>query len=135
MGGRGASSGRSVKGDEYGTEYTTLYKYGNIKFVRNNSNTSAKPPMETMTRGRVYATINNSDNIICITYYDSVNKRTKQIDLNKPHNGVIPHVHHGYVHAENDSPKGYANLTVKEREMVERVNKIWQEYQENGKKQ
>lgn len=135
MGGRGASSGRSTKGNEYGTEYTTLHKSGNIKFVRNNGNTSAKPPMETMTRGRVYATVNNSDNVICITYNDNANKRTKQIDLVKPHQGVVPHTHHGYEHAENDSQKGYANLTSEERKMVERVNEIWQEHLKNGKKQ
>ena len=50
MGGRGSSSGMSDKGKRYGTEYTTLYKAGNIKFVRYNDASSAKTPMETMTR-------------------------------------------------------------------------------------
>ena len=36
MGGRGSASGKSVKGKAYGTEYTTLYESGNIKFVRYN---------------------------------------------------------------------------------------------------
>ena len=58
MGGRGASSGLSDKGKKYGSEYTTLHQSGNIKFVRYNDSGSAKPPMETMTNGRVYATVN-----------------------------------------------------------------------------
>ena len=61
FGGRGASSGISVNGKVYGTEYTTLYQSGNIKFIRYNDSTASKSPMETMTKGRVYATI-DSDN-------------------------------------------------------------------------
>lgn len=33
MGGRGASSGLSVKGKPYGSEYHSVLKAGNIKFV------------------------------------------------------------------------------------------------------
>ena len=62
-----------------------------------------------------------------ISYYDSKNKRTKQIDLDKPHHGVLPHTHHGYEHKENDTPKGFAHLTDKECAMVDRVGKIWRE--------
>lgn len=51
MGGRGSSSGVSVKGKAYGTEYTTLHEEGNIKFVRYNDSKSSKTPMETMTNG------------------------------------------------------------------------------------
>ena len=62
MGGRGSSSGISSKGKLYGTEYTTLYQSGNIKYVRYN-NGSATTPMETMSRGRVYATVNAKNEI------------------------------------------------------------------------
>ena len=48
MGGRGASSGISDKGKKYGSEYTTLYESGNIKFVRYNDAKSAKTPQETI---------------------------------------------------------------------------------------
>ena len=57
--------------------------------------------------------------------YDTKNKRTKQIDLDRPHDKVSPHTHHGYIHSENDSAKGYANLTTEEKKMVERARKIW----------
>ena len=125
MGGRGASSGISVKGKRYGTEYTTLYKSGNIKFVKYNDTKSSKSPMETMTKGRVYVTVNNKNELTAITYYNNDGKRTKQIDLNKTHNGIIPHTHHGYEHNENDSKKGATKLSTEERKMVDRINKIW----------
>lgn len=124
MGGRGASSGISVSDKPYGSEFRTLVKESNIKFVKAVDG-AQKTPMETMTKGRVYVTLNKNDNIKAITYYDAANKRTKQIDLDRPHDKVSPHTHHGYIHSENDSAKGYANLTTEEKKMVERVKKIW----------
>ncbi|MCD8340638.1 MAG: hypothetical protein LUC87_00595 [Clostridiales bacterium] len=128
MGGRGASSGGRYLKDgtylPYGSEYKTVLKSGNIKFVESNSG-SASPPMETMTRGRVYVTIGSNGNPRFITYYDKDNKRVKQIDLERPHHGISPHTHHGYEHNENDTEKGFANLTTEEKKMVERVRKIW----------
>lgn len=131
MGGRGSSSGISDKGRKYGTEYTTLHQSGNIKFVRYNDSKSSKTPMETMTKGRVYATIDSRDNISAITYYDRENKRNKQIDLLHPHKGIIPHAHHGYLHNENDSAKGASRLTPEEKRMVERAKLKW--YNRKGK--
>lgn len=56
MGGRGASSGISVKGKKYGSQYRTLLTVGNVKFIKKNDRQS-EPLMETMTKGRVYATV------------------------------------------------------------------------------
>lgn len=124
MGGRGASSGISVSGKPYGSEFRSVLQDGNIKFVKAN-NSSATAPLETMTRGRVYVTVNAADELKFISYYDNQNKRTKTIDLTKPHKGVLPHTHHGYEHFENDSKKGFANLTTEEKAMVARVRKLW----------
>ena len=66
MGGRGASSGRSNKGKLYGTEYKTVHKVGNIKFVTQNEQGSQKAPMETMTKGRVYALIDKNKKVLSI---------------------------------------------------------------------
>lgn len=132
MGGRGASSGISDKGKIYGTEYSTLLKSGNIKFVKSNKTGSTKTPMETITKGRVYVTVNNKDELTAITYYDNDGKRTRQIDLQKAHKGIKPHTHHGYEHNENDSQKGASQLTSEERKMVDRINKIW--YNNRSKK-
>ena len=124
MGGRGSGTGVSNKGKAYGSEYRSLLTSGNIKFVVPTSgNTTA--PMETMTQNRVYVTLDGKGNPKFISYYDRDNKRKKQIDLDKPHLGVVPHTHHGYNHNEKDTNKGFAHLTSKERVMVEHVNNVW----------
>lgn len=130
MGGRGSSSGMSESGKPYGSEYRTILQLGNVKFVQRIGD-SASAPLETMTKGRVYATVNAADEVKYISYYDTNNKRTKTIDLDKPHNGISPHVHHGYNHNENDGPKGATGLSTKERKMVDIVLKTW--YNRKGK--
>ena len=126
MGGRGASSGTSAGGNPYGSQYHTVLESGNIKFITKNSRNS-ETLMETMTKGRVYVTVRGND-LKSIVYFDGENKRVKQIDLDTPHKGVTPHTHHGYRHNENDSAKGYSNLTTEERAMVDRVQKLWNDY-------
>ncbi len=123
MGGRGASSGISDKGNKYGSQYHTILQDGNIKFVSKNERTS-ESLMETMTRGRVYVTVGGND-LLSIMYFDKNNKRVKSIDLDHEHKKMKPHTHHGYIHFENDGPKGAANLTTEEKKMVERVRKLW----------
>lgn len=114
----------SRSGKPYGTEYRTVYRSGNIKFVKVNSGNTT-PPMETMTKGRVYVTVNNKDRIKSITYYDKNGKRYKQIDID--HNHYIdgkpenPHKHKGYEHEE----KGTHYLSEKEEKMLDRVKKTW----------
>ncbi len=121
MGGRGASSGTSKSGKKYGTEYTTLLKSSNIKFVKYNDSKSAKTPMETMTKGRVYVTVKaNGTDLKAITYYDNDGKRAKQIDLDHFHNKKKPHTHEGYEH----DGKSRGTLS-KERAIVDYVEKLW----------
>lgn len=124
MGGRGASSGISVSGKRYGTEYKTVLQEGNIKFLVMREDTSVTAPMETMTRNRVYVTV-GKNGPKHITYYDQNNKRIKQIDLTHKHRKMQPHAHDGYEHNEFNGPKGARKLSTKERKMVERVNRIW----------
>lgn len=126
MGGRGASSGISDKGKVYGTEYSTLLKSKNIKFVKYNDSKSAKTPQETMTKGRVYVTVNENGDLKAITYYDKSGKRIKQIDISgKPHKidgkWILPHSHYGYYHDE----KGTFKLTKGERDIIDKVINLW----------
>lgn len=124
-GGRGASSGISNKGHKYGTDYKTILKSGNIKFVT-KSRTDAESLLETMTKGRVYVLLNNKGNPGYIYYYDNDLKKSKEIDLTNSHKKMGVHTHHGYYHNENDvSKKGATKLTPKEEKMVERVNELW----------
>lgn len=125
MGGRGASVGISKQGKKYGTEYKTLYKKGKVKYVTPTSG-NANAPMETRSKGRIYATVNKHGNIKAISFYDRNNKRSRQIDLRgTPHRvkgkAILPHVHKGYLHNE----KGDRDLTRKERKIVDRIKKTW----------
>ena len=124
MGGRGASSGISAKGKSYGSEYITLYQSGNIKFIRPTSG-STTPPMETMTKGRVYVTIDPKGRPKSVVYYDKHNKRYKQVYIDHVHfvdgKSTQPHTHKGYIHNE----KGDYIPSEKERNLVERVLKTW----------
>ena len=72
MGGRGASSGISNKGHKYGTDYKTVLQVGNVKFVKKTSKNS-ESLMETMTKGRVYANVNNKNEVTSIVYFDKDN--------------------------------------------------------------
>ena len=127
MGGRGASSGMSVKGKPYGSEYHTVLQAGRVKFIKQNDATSIRTPMETMTRGRVYVLIGRNDVPKAVTFYDKGNKRYKQIDITgKAHkiNGkdVLPHVHYGYLHDEQGGTKA---LNAKDQRRVDRLVSYW----------
>ena len=131
MGGRGAAGGYSVDKsgnpkNPYGSQYHTLLKSGNIKFVEANDRDS-ESLLETMTNGRVYVTVGGKD-LLQIMYFDDNGKRKKVIDLTHTHEGMDLHVHHGYYHYENDGPKGGTNLNEKEKLMVDRVRKLWNNY-------
>ena len=122
MGGRGASSGMSDKGNPYGSQYHALFTAGNVKFVSKNARES-ETLMETMTRGRVYVHVEGND-IKSIVYFDNDGKRSKQIDMDHAHLGVSPHAHEGYYHSEFRK-----NLTTEERAMVDRAVDAWDNYQ------
>lgn len=130
MGGRGASSGISVKGKEYGTEYRTVHQIDDIKFVVQNNQKPVKTPMETMTKNRIYVTIGNDGEPKSITSYDENGKRERQIDLTHNHtvNGAKtkPHTHMGYEHDENGTRK----LSVKEKKTIDKVMKAWENYKQ-----
>lgn len=122
MGGRGASSGISDKGKKYGTEYRTIRTVGNIKFITQNNSGSVSAPLETRTRGRIYATVDKADRINTISYYDTEGKRTKSINLLHGHKNIKgPHTHVGYYHAEY----GTRRVNDKERKLIDRVLKAW----------
>ena len=121
MGGRGAASGISVKGFEYGTEFKTLLRVDNIKFVQYNYG-SATLPLETMSSGRnrVYVIVNKDNTIKSIGFYDKSGKKKRQIDLTHTHQGQNPHVHIGYNHSPFVVP-----LTKSDKAYIEKVGRIW----------
>lgn len=124
MGSRGAASGTGKH--PYGSEYKTVLQNGNIKFVKYRLADNAKAPLETQTKGRVYVTVNNDNELSFISYYDREGKRSKTIDLLHAHDGKSPHSHTGYEH------NGKAeDLTDDEKKLLARVRKAW--YDNKGK--
>lgn len=135
MGGRGASSGISIYGKKYGTEYHTIkakdengkdvyLKSGNIKFILANEQGAQKAPMETRTEDRIYVFVSNNKKFRgprSIVYFDKNLKRNKQIDLTHFHNGEKPHTHLGYWHDEHGTRKP----TMSERKIIAKVHKMW----------
>lgn len=122
MGGRGASGGVSEKGKAYGSEFRTVLQVGDIKFVKQNAAMNAKDPLETMTRGRIYATINDENKINSICYYGIDGKREKTINLLHSHEQFKgEHTHIGYYHDEG----GTRELNADEKKLVAFVKKAW----------
>lgn len=133
MGGRGAGSGISDRGNEYGSQFHSITDVngkplvsGNIKFIESNSRKS-ESLFETMTKGRVYAVVGGND-LLKIVYFDKENKHVKEINFGHKHAELDPHVHHGYYHNERDGEKGATKLNVEEKKMVARAKKIWYDY-------
>ena len=132
MGGRGASAGGKYiyngKEHEYGDEYTTVLEYKNIKFITYNDSTAAKSPAETRTTGRIYVTIDGSNEPKYISLYDQHGMLKEQIDLKgKAHwnDGIKydpPHIHLGLNHKES----GFRGIPTKgEQKLIDMVRDLW----------
>lgn len=130
MGGRGASSGMSSKGNPYGSQYETVLKSGNIKFVKAKTG-SEESLLETMTAGRVYVLVGDKGPK-SIIYFSKGLRRNKRIDLDHWHKAMRPHVQHGYYDNETDKAAGVkagaTKLNPDEKKMVERVTNLWDNY-------
>lgn len=108
--GRGASSGMSIAGRKYGTEYKTLHQSGNVKYIRYNLSMASKNPFETQAKDRIYAVVNFRDEIKSIVFFDSKGMKSKEYDIvGQAHriDGelILPHVHLDYNHGENGTRK------------------------------
>jgi hypothetical protein len=120
MGGRGSAS--NLGKHPYRTEFKTALVAGNIKFVRSTSGQNAKDPLETQTKGRIYATINAQDEINAINFYDEHGKRYKSINLLHSHADIKgPHVHLGYFHNSGGTRK----LNEEEEKIVAFAKSTW----------
>jgi hypothetical protein len=122
MGGRGAASGISAQGFEYGDEFETILEADNIKFVKYLQSKAAQIPLETRSadKNRVYVLVNKDNILKSITFYNKDGKLSKQIDLAHKHQGQQPHLHIGYGHSKNIYP-----LTQIDWVYITKVRKIW----------
>jgi hypothetical protein len=124
MGGRGAASGVSAQGYQYGTEFKTLISVDNIKFVQPRKTGSSPVPIETMSSGRnrVYVLVNNSGEMKSISFYNSKGHLRRQIDFGHDHGHGSPHTHTGFGSARRTTP-----LTKSDEAYIRKVRKIWNE--------
>ena len=120
MGGRGASSGMSAQGNAYGTQYHTLYQDGDVKYITKNARES-EPLMETMTKGRIYATIKGNE-VKAVTFFDDDNKRNVLLEKDKKTGDW--HAHRGYFHNEYGG-KAHDDLTPRENAILDDIIKKW----------
>lgn len=126
FGGRGASSGMSIAGRKYGTEYKTLHQSGNVKYIRYNLSVASKNPFETQAKDRIYAIVNFQDEVKSIVFFDSNGMKCKEYDI-RGHvhkidgEWILPHAHLGYFHGENGTRK----LTPEEKQDVDIILREW----------
>lgn len=120
MGGRGASSGISDKGNKYGSQHHTVLESENIKFVSKNKR-SSETLMETMTKGRIYVEVGGND-LLRIISFDESNKRNHVIERDK-RSGEW-HVHNGYFHAEHGTSQ-HEPLNDIDKRLLDKVRKLW----------
>ncbi len=119
MGGRGASSGfykLNGRGNVYGDECESVMRpLGNVKIVASRYGGSKRAPRESMTPGRIYATVDRkTGQLHSLSYIGSDGKRYKQVDV-EDHKGMGPHAHDGYDHrgdARKLSPKERRTLAI-----------------------
>lgn len=124
MGGRGAASGTSAKGFEYGTEFKSLLRVDNIKFVQYQLKNEARIPEETMSSGRnrVYVIVNQQNVLKSITFYNKEGILRRQIDLDHAHDKQSPHVHAVKISANR---REIVPLTKSDKAYIEKVRRIW----------
>ncbi len=118
-------------GNRYGTQYLSVYESGNIKFLKGNV---GKPEelLETMTRGRVYVLLNSKGNIKSITFFDKENKRSRVVEIDHGHQKMREHVHRGYERPIKDGQSYATKPTAKDREMIDRVKKLWESHKKTA---
>lgn len=137
MGGRGASSGTyrlRVNDSElelnYGDEFRGLATFatrlGEVKVLENKFPGRRKAPMETMTRGRIYAMADRTGHISDIIFFDDDGKRKETWHLatyrkSHPHGRSANHKHIGYLHDEG----GSRALNKREKRFAKEVKRKW----------
>jgi hypothetical protein len=113
----------SAAGVKYGEEFRPVMQSDNIKFVEYRLASNSKIPFETMSGGkkRVYVVIDkNNGNLKSILSYDKDGLLVRQVDLDHAHNGQKPHTH-----IWDGTTKVDGTLTATDRNLIERVERLW----------
>lgn len=90
------SRGQALKSGGF-TEYKyhTITRYNNVRFIVQNSDWNSHYKLTEMSNSpwAIYAEADGEGNLRTITFYNDSRKKFKEIDLDKAHHGMIPHVH------------------------------------------
>ena len=75
--------------------YHTIARYNKVRFVVQNGDWNKHYKLTEMSNSpwAVYAQIDSKGNLNTITFYDGSRKKIKEIDLDKAHHKMLPHVH------------------------------------------
>ena len=75
-------------------KYHTVLRHNEVRYLKqNNVKDSIKNPEMSNSKGVVYAVIGKKGNIKSISFFNENRHKYKQIDLDKPHKGMLIHVH------------------------------------------
>lgn len=135
MGGRGKWSQSTDTGFTW-YDYHKVFQSDDIHFIvqHDHNEGGISSPVMSQTSNVTYVTLDWDNTPKCISVYKN---RIKQydIDLDKPHHGILPHIHHcnekGYRQKEKDKDM---ELSSAQQKMVNKIIKIYKDHEGELKK-
>lgn len=105
--------------------YSTVAREGDLKVVVLNATENQIKPIELANSANsIYAIKNDKGKITSINFFDEDKHKTKQIDLQHKHQGMIPHTHE--FHGEKYHPSSARPCTPEELAIIARAKELAQ---------
>lgn len=121
MGGRGMLSGSAKYGEEYRSLGTFSTSRGEVKVIKSRNSKNNKRPYFTMTKNRVYATVDHQGRINNLYFFDSSGRIREEWNISHDHGDILgPHKHIGFEHSNEAFP-----LTDSDLAYLEEVRNKW----------
>ena len=105
--------------------YSTVAREGDLKVVVLNATENQIKPIELANSANsIYAIKNDKGKITSINFFGENKHKTKQIDLQHKHQGMIPHTHE--FHGEKYHPSSARPCTPEELAIIARAKEFAQ---------
>lgn len=105
--------------------YSTVAREGDLKVVVLNESESQIKPIELANSANsIYAIKNEKGKITSINFFGEDKHKTKQIDLQHKHQGIIPHTHE--FHGEKYHPSTARACTLEELAIIAKAKELAQ---------
>lgn len=105
--------------------YSTVAREGDLKVVVLNATENQIKPIELANSANsIYAIKNDKGKITSINFFGEDKYKTKQIDLQHKHQGMIPHTHE--FHGEKYHPSSARPCTPEELAIIARAKELAQ---------